>query len=481
MYATVPSPDRAADEWNTTDSELHDNGNSSSFEFPKGDRATAKSVPATTVHHRYGPSKWDDAEKWLANPLYTSKLKIVTLHEHNFVTSSKQSPAYSTKDVVVPSTNGASNMSGEDVSVPLLKGQEAPCSSGGGVQCLNGDAATIRRGANLHQLQAICSEVEGTNNAYTGETNSFAFPAPPSKVRFTNTFDFYPLQEDPSDMKELSISHEGINEDKPAESPAWNRASYVMPESEMRSVSMRDMGTEMTPIASQEPSRTGTPIQATTPLMRSPVSSGSSTPRRAAPASSPLQAPQDPTQTAGNNLSTPDTDGTTPEAFEGELQMKSRNDMQTLGVQLGKLNIVAWAGKEEEDCDSSKLLKNIDLEEVKKNMLEARAAAWEEAEEAKYIARFEREEAKIQAWENHEKAKAEAEMRRIEMKIEKIRSHAHEKLMNKLAAAKRRAEERRADAEARRSEQAAKTVTVANRIRRTGRVPSQMLGCALCP
>lgn len=41
----------------------------------------------------------------------------------------------------------------------------------------------------------------------------------------------------------------------------------------VRSVCVRDMGTEMTPIGSQEPSRTATPIRAMTPVARSPVSS----------------------------------------------------------------------------------------------------------------------------------------------------------------------------------------------------------------
>ncbi|XVF43769.1 hypothetical protein PTKIN_Ptkin02bG0066900 [Pterospermum kingtungense] len=40
------------------------------------------------------------------------------------------------------------------------------------------------------------------------------------------------------------------------------------------------MRTEMTPIASQEPSRTTTPIRATTSAARSYISSGSSTPVR---------------------------------------------------------------------------------------------------------------------------------------------------------------------------------------------------------
>lgn len=48
----------------------------------------------------------------------------------------------------------------------------------------------------------------------------------------------------------------------------------------VRSVCVRDMGTEMTPIASQEPSRTATPVRATTPVLQSPITSGSSTPAR---------------------------------------------------------------------------------------------------------------------------------------------------------------------------------------------------------
>ena len=49
----------------------------------------------------------------------------------------------------------------------------------------------------------------------------------------------------------------------------------IPPPSTVRSVSMRDMGTEMTPIASQEPSRTGTPVRATSPNCSRPT-----TPRR---------------------------------------------------------------------------------------------------------------------------------------------------------------------------------------------------------
>ena len=55
----------------------------------------------------------------------------------------------------------------------------------------------------------------------------------------------------------------------------------------IRSVAMRDMGTEMTPMTSQEPSRTATSVGSITPI-RSPTSSLPSTPRRAVPAPTPL-------------------------------------------------------------------------------------------------------------------------------------------------------------------------------------------------
>eukprot|EP01018_Ginkgo_biloba_P030413 Gb_26161 [translate_table: standard] len=50
-----------------------------------------------------------------------------------------------------------------------------------------------------------------------------------------------------------------------------------------------------------------------------------------------------------------------------------------------------------------------------------------------------------------------------------MRGHAHEKLMNKLSAARHRAEEKRAAAEAKRNQQAAKTAQQADYIRQTGR------------
>jgi len=71
-----------------------------------------------------------------------------------------------------------------------------------------------------------------------------------------------------------------------------------------------------------------------------------------------------------------------------DLQTKTRQEIRALGTQLGKANITAWATKEEEEADAAKALKaNVDLEEVRKTLLAARASSWEEAEQAKYAVR----------------------------------------------------------------------------------------------
>ncbi|KAK1304223.1 hypothetical protein QJS10_CPB11g02257 [Acorus calamus] len=234
--------------------------------------------------------------------------------------------------------------------------------------------------------------------------------------------------------------------------------TFLPPPTTIRSVSMRDMGTEMTPIASQEPSRTGTPVRASSPI-RSPTSSRHSSPGRAAPCSTLIES-------AGCRVESDKR-----ELSEKELQLKTRREIMCLGTQLGKMNIAAWASKEEEK-DASLSLEAIPVSQPEKNMIEIRAAAWEEAEKAKYIARFKREEIKIQAWENHQKAKTEAEMRKIEVEVERMRGQAQDRLISKLAAAQHKAEEKRVVAEAKRNQQASRTAQQIEYMRRTGRIPS---------
>ncbi|XP_043723878.1 uncharacterized protein LOC122670910 isoform X3 [Telopea speciosissima] len=215
--------------------------------------------------------------------------------------------------------------------------------------------------------------------------------------------------------------------------------------SAFRSVCVRDMGTEMTPIASQDPSRTATPLRATTPAARSPISSRSSTPGRCY-----AQAP---------------------ESYQACLtSLKSRNE----DVAFGRGGVVTrWCNPEEEESNARKIYEHKNNEQARKpNLLQNQAMAWDEAEQTKYMARYKREEVKIQAWENHEKRKAEMKMRRMEVKAERLKSRAEEKLGIKLVATRRIAEEKRENAEAKLNEQAVRTSEKADYIRRTGHLPS---------
>lgn len=60
----------------------------------------------------------------------------------------------------------------------------------------------------------------------------------------------------------------------------------------------------------------------------------------------------------------------------------------------------------------------------------------------------------------------------FQVEVERIRGRAHSKLMNKLAAARHKAQEKRAASEAKKNQQEAKTEQQAEYIRRTGHIPS---------
>ncbi|XP_047944486.1 uncharacterized protein LOC125191068 isoform X2 [Salvia hispanica] len=236
----------------------------------------------------------------------------------------------------------------------------------------------------------------------------------------------------------------------------------------IRSVSMRDMGTEMTPVPSQEPSRSTTPVTPTTPI-RSPMSSVPSTPRRGE------QAPT-PTEHSISNSTQNLAEHAKKELSEQEQKLKTRREIVALGVQLGKMNIAAWASKDETDKSDSGN-EAIDNDELTPTEYTKRAAAWEEAEEAKHAARYKREEIRIQAWESQQKARLDAEMKQIEAQIEQMKAQAQAKMVKKVAMARRKSEEKRALAEARKNRQAEKTALQAEYIRDTGRIPSSTFIC----
>lgn len=119
----------------------------------------------------------------------------------------------------------------------------------------------------------------------------------------------------------------------------WRKESVIDPTAAIRSVCVRDMGTEMTPIGSQEPSRTATPVRATTPVGRSPVTS-------------PVRASH-----GGEAVRTAMMAATVTEARS----VASNNNNEKIGF-----------GDDDKKAMSA---------------MEARAMAWDEAERAKFMAR----------------------------------------------------------------------------------------------
>ncbi|KAL1221104.1 Remorin 4.2 [Cardamine amara subsp. amara] len=368
---------------------------SSVFEFQKTDKDKAPSRMPIRSFSKPAPSKWDDAQKWIASPT-ANRPKTGQVQ----VPGSKKGPSFgrqSSMKIVEVADQRASSFAVEEPDTKRI------------------DVSQMKK---------------DTGQKFVNwEVDSYVKPVL---------------------MVENSIV-ESATEVNLSRHDSSIATAFAQPPSTARSVSMRDMGTEMTPIASQEPSRNGTPIRATTPI-RSPISSAPSSPGRQASAS-PM---------------------TNKELSEKELQMKTRREIMVLGTQLGKLSIAAWASKEDEDKDASTSLKTKASLQTSKSVSEARASAWEEAEKAKHMARFRREEMKIQAWENHQKAKSEAEMKKTEVEVERIKGRAQDRLMKKLAAIERKAEEKRAAAEAKKDRQAAKTEKQAEQIRRTGKIPSML-------
>lgn len=397
----------------------HDGMNMSSsvFEFQKAERG-AQRVPLGPFS-KPAPSKWDDAQKWIASPT-SNRPKVGQAHVHGVQGVGSRKVVSAGLGSWLPSTKVV-------VEVPdqRLVASEEP---------------------DTKQIDTTQAKMDCVGTKFVSWEADHPYPIEDSYGK-------------PVLMIENSVEESAINLSRHDSTVAIQSATtFIPPPSTARSVSMRDMGTEMTPIASQEPSRTGTPVRATTPI-RSPTSSKPSTPARTVSASSPPGPPNDQLYLNKNDLS------------EEDLQVKTRREIMVLGTQLGKMNIAAWASKGEEDKDASTSLKSLASEQPAKSVVETRATAWEEAEKAKYMARFKREEMKIQAWENHQKAKTEAEMRKIEVEVERIRGQAQDKLMNKLAVARHKAEEKRAAAEAKRNRQASKTEEQAEYIRRTGRIP----------
>ncbi|KAH6825649.1 Remorin family protein [Perilla frutescens var. hirtella] len=391
-----------------------DYDSTSSFEFHKGERSLHHSV--TRSFSRPMSSKWNDAEKWIMNKQNVQSNLSKKANMQNQV--NRQSATNMVR--VVPESTGFENK-------PSVKRVDF-CQSAS--QTGSGKFAFASQG-----IGPISGQVHGASAL----------------------IDLCPESKDLTEVDDTSLPCTKSVTDEAAAVPA------------IRSVSMRDMGTEMTPIPSQEPSRSATPVSATTPL-RSPTSSIPSTPRRAEPAPTPTEQHSigNSTQNLAENVKK--------DMSEQELKLKTRREIVALGVQLGKMNIAAWASKDEKDRSNSG--NDIqDEDELAQIEYAKRAAAWEEAEKSKHAARFRREEIRIQAWESQQKARLEAEMRKIEAQIEQMKAQAQAKMVKKVAMARQKSEEKRAAAESNKNRQAEKTAAQAEYIRQTGRIPSSPFIC----
>ncbi|XP_024017438.1 remorin 4.1 isoform X2 [Morus notabilis] len=388
------------------------NASSSSFEFHKGERSGHN--PISRSISRPMPSKWNDAEKWIIN-------------------RQNLQPNYPKRNALQNQTN----------RMPVTN------------------------------MMRVAPEYANCDNkllfSRVAETKRVDFCQPASQIGY-DKFSFVSAGSQAyagNALVDQSAQTKDLNEFEDLTRPK-GQADETTGIPAIRSVSMRDMGTEMTPGTSLEPSRTATPVGATTPL-RSPTSSMPSTPRRGAPASTPIEPSN------GEESHLP-SDNSRRELSEEELKLKTRREIVALGVQLGKMNIAAWASKDDEEKKRS-CAEAGDAAKIERIECEKRAAAWEEAEKSKHTARYKREEIKIQAWESQQKVKLEAEMRRIEAQVEQMRAQAHAKMVKKIAMTRQRSEEKRAAAEARKNRDAERTVAQAEYIRQTGRMPSSQYMC----
>ncbi|GAA0169864.1 hypothetical protein LIER_24247 [Lithospermum erythrorhizon] len=388
-----------------------DYDSTSSFEFHKGERSLHPRVHA--VYARQMSSKWNDAEKWILNRKTVPENNAKKPYFHNQMNRPPASSFTRVAPEFATYENKLSSVKRIDVC------QTAPQSG---------------------PEKFIFSPAGSQTLSFQKSTNSALIDMCPES----------------KDLMEVDIDESSATRTSTQNSKA------------IRAVSMRDMGTEMTPIPSQEPSRTASPLGSTTP-MRSPISSIPSTPRRGEPAPTP-------TEQCVDTASQHSRRSGKKELSEQELKLKTRREIVALGVQLGKRNIAVWASKDDKSRSPS-AGGNSDSDELERIEFAKRAAAWEEAEKSKHAARSKREEIKIQAWESQQKAKLEAEMRRIEAQVEQMRAQAKAKMVKKIAMARQKSEEKRAAAEAKKNQEAQQVSAQVEYIRQTGRLPSSYFIC----
>lgn len=115
----------------------------------------------------------------------------------------------------------------------------------------------------------------------------------------------------------------------------------------------------------------------------------------------------------------------------------------------------------------------VSVQRVKKEEVDAKINAWQNAKIAKINNRFKREDAVIGGLESEQVQKATSWMKKVERKLEEKRAKALEKMQNDIAKARKKAEEKKASAEAKRGTKLARVLEVANLMRAIGRPPAK--------
>ncbi|XP_031267235.1 uncharacterized protein LOC116125653 [Pistacia vera] len=160
-----------------------------------------------------------------------------------------------------------------------------------------------------------------------------------------------------------------------------------------------------------------------------------------------------------------------------ELQSVHSSKSEVRDVQVDeRVTVTRWSKKNRARI-SGKTSEIVD--DWRKKYVDAQTPAWDITESAKSISKTKREELRITAWENLQKAKAEAAIRKLEMKLEKKRSSSMDKIMNKLRSAQKRAQEMRSSVLANQDRRVARSTHKDVTFRRNSHMGS-LSGCFTC-
>ncbi|KAJ0086810.1 hypothetical protein Patl1_08934 [Pistacia atlantica] len=377
------------------------------------------------------PSKWEDAERWILSPVAGDGVVRQSYVPPQRRPKSKSGPLgppgvayYSLYSPAIPMFDGApigNLMVGSPFSAGVLAADGLAVHSGG-----HGGAFPVRmepcmaRSASVHG----CSEV----------LNPPSLPPQGNEcVNYLNDIEFLLLQKiceeslcTPTEITYLILecwclfkhTEEKIDEVKDA-------ATDIS-----RTISRRDMATQMSPDGSTH--------------------------------SSPKRQPFSSAATALPIL---------------ELQSVHSSKSEVRDVQVDeRVTVTRWSKKNRARI-SGKTSEIVD--DWRKKSVDAQTPAWDITESAKSISKTKREELRITAWENLQKAKAEAAIRKLEMKLEKKRSSSMDKIMNKLRSAQKRAQEMRSSVLANQDRRVARSTHKAVTFRRNSHMGS-LSGCFTC-